>query len=41
MDNYKIAEVKLIWCWWGEVYSGYMVSSNPEYRWFCLCGAHY
>jgi hypothetical protein len=39
MVNYKIVEVKIIWCVcvWSDVNSSYMVSSSPKYR--CLCGA--
>jgi len=40
MANYKIVELIIIEYLWSDVYSSYMLSSNPEYRWFCLCGAH-
>jgi CheY-specific phosphatase CheX len=28
MNNYKIVEVIIIWCLWGDVHSSCMVSSN-------------
>ena len=32
MANYKIVELIIIEYLWSDVYSSYMVSSNPEYR---------
>ena len=32
MGNYKIVEIKINKCLWRDVYSSYIVSSNPKYR---------
>ena len=43
MDNYKVVEVKSIYCLWSDVYSSYVASSNPVkngidiYIYMCVC----
>jgi len=31
MDNFKIEEITVTYCFWSDAYGSYMVSCNPEY----------
>ena len=37
MDNYKIVEITITYCFWSDANSSYTLSSKPEYRWCAVC----
>jgi len=40
MANYKIVKLITIEYLWSDVYSSYMASSNPKYRWCVVFVVH-